>query len=259
MSVVISRDGTRIAYTTTGSGPPLLLVHGTTADHTRWAPVVAGLSARYTVHAIDRRGRGESSDNLPYAFGREIEDISAVLGAIGPDVRVLAHSFGGLPVIEAALRDPAAVAQLLLYEVPISLGPQPVHPVLDRLEALLANGERVEMLRLFFNELVGTTPQALAQLESLPNWPSRIAAAPTVPREMRAADVYVLGPERLAALPMPALLMLGGASGPFFRTSMEILAKALPNSRLLVLDGQGHTAMNGDPALFLRVVLEFLS
>jgi hypothetical protein len=37
---VVSRDGTKIAYWTSGDGPPLVLVHGTTADHTRWAPVL---------------------------------------------------------------------------------------------------------------------------------------------------------------------------------------------------------------------------
>ena len=50
---VVSRDGTEIAYWTSGDGPPLVLVHGTTADHTRWAPVLKYLEPHVTVHTMD--------------------------------------------------------------------------------------------------------------------------------------------------------------------------------------------------------------
>lgn len=55
---VVSRDGTEIAYWTSGDGPPLVLVHGSPADHTRWRPLVPYLERQVRVHAIDRRGRG---------------------------------------------------------------------------------------------------------------------------------------------------------------------------------------------------------
>jgi pimeloyl-ACP methyl ester carboxylesterase len=58
METVASKDGTLIAYRRSGQGPPLVLVHGTTADHTRWQPILPMLEARFTVHAVDRRGRG---------------------------------------------------------------------------------------------------------------------------------------------------------------------------------------------------------
>jgi pimeloyl-ACP methyl ester carboxylesterase len=53
-----SRDGTRIAYLRTGDGPALILVHGTTADHSRWETVLPLLEPHVTVYAMDRRGRG---------------------------------------------------------------------------------------------------------------------------------------------------------------------------------------------------------
>lgn len=62
LSRVVSRDGTEIAWWTTGEGPPLLLVHGTTADHTRWRPLLPHLERHVTVHAMDRRDRGASGD-----------------------------------------------------------------------------------------------------------------------------------------------------------------------------------------------------
>src|SRR5215203_2479450 len=67
---VTSKDGTTIAYWRSGDGPPLVLVHGTTADHSRWTPVMPAFERRFTVCAIDRRGRGGSGDPDDYAIGR---------------------------------------------------------------------------------------------------------------------------------------------------------------------------------------------
>src|SRR4029450_3365696 len=53
-----SRDATQIPYWASGEGPPLMVVHGATADHTRWRPLLPYLEPHATVHALDRRGRG---------------------------------------------------------------------------------------------------------------------------------------------------------------------------------------------------------
>lgn len=81
VSRVRSRDGTEIAVWQTGSGPPLVLVHGTPADHSRWRPLLPYLQPHFTVHAVDRRGRGASTDSPDYALEREFEDVAAVVDA----------------------------------------------------------------------------------------------------------------------------------------------------------------------------------
>ena len=96
---VASRDGTQIAYWTSGSGPPLVLVHGAPADHTRWRPLLPYLEPYVTVHALDRRGRGASGDALEYRLEREYEDVAAVVDAVaasGQPVDVYGHSHGGI-------------------------------------------------------------------------------------------------------------------------------------------------------------------
>jgi len=100
---VVSRDGTSIAVWRTGAGPPLVLVHGAAAEHSRWAPVLPALGERFTVLAIDRRGRGRSGDADDYAIEREYEDVVAVVEWAGEDVDVLGHSYGGICALEAAL------------------------------------------------------------------------------------------------------------------------------------------------------------
>ena len=87
--VVRSRDDTPIAVFSSGEGPPLVLVHGATADHTAFRVVGPMLGTTFTVHAIDRRGRGASGDGVgPYSIEREFEDVAAV-------AETLAASSGG--------------------------------------------------------------------------------------------------------------------------------------------------------------------
>jgi pimeloyl-ACP methyl ester carboxylesterase len=93
---VLSRDGTQIAYWTSGEGPPLVVVHGTPADHTRWRPLLPYLEPQVTVHAMDRRGRGASGDAPDYDLAREYEDVTAVVDAVaaasGAGVDLYGHS-----------------------------------------------------------------------------------------------------------------------------------------------------------------------
>jgi pimeloyl-ACP methyl ester carboxylesterase len=79
---VVSRDGTEIAYWTSGYGPPLVLVHGAPADHTRWRPLLPYLEPHVTVYALDRRGRGAGGDAPRYRLEREYEDVAAVVDAV---------------------------------------------------------------------------------------------------------------------------------------------------------------------------------
>jgi pimeloyl-ACP methyl ester carboxylesterase len=83
MDTVQSKDGTSIAYKRSGTGPALVLVHDTTADHTRWAYVLPMPEQRFTVYTVDRRGRGQSEDSAVYSTEREYEDIAAVVSSSG--------------------------------------------------------------------------------------------------------------------------------------------------------------------------------
>ena len=109
---VTSRDGTQIAYWTSGSGPPLVLVHGAPADHTRWRPLLPYLEPHVTVHALDRRGRGASGDAPAYRLEREYDDVAAVVDAVaaasGQQVDVYGHSHGGIVAFGAATLTPNA-------------------------------------------------------------------------------------------------------------------------------------------------------
>lgn len=259
MTTVLSPDGVQIAYQRSGAGRPLILVHGVAGTAARWAPVIPALAQHTQVYAIDRRGREASGDASTYAFEHEVEDLVALAEAIGEPVDLLGHSYGGLCALEAALHT-SNLRSLLLYEAPIPIPGIPIYPegLIERLEALLAAGDREGTLVTFLREVVRMSADAVRLFQESPAWPARVGAAHTLPREARAHATYRFDAGRFQTLTTPTLLLLGGESPPFFRASTEALAAALPASRTVVLPGQQHAAMDTAPELFVREVLAFL-
>ena len=260
MEIVTSGDGTPIAFERTGSGPPLVLVHGTTADHTRWEPVRPAFDERFTVYAIDRRGRGESGDAAEYALEREAEDVAAVVDSIDEPVTLFAHSYGALCSLEAALRTDN-LWRLVLYEppLPVSDHDPDTEGVLDEMTTLVDDGESEQALVLFFRDIAQVPTTELTALQSAPNWPARVDAAYTAIREERARKGYEFDATRFARVTTPTLLLSGSESALFLRDATDVLNDALPNSRTVVLDGQAHAAMNTAPELVIDEVLSFVS
>jgi pimeloyl-ACP methyl ester carboxylesterase len=254
-----SKDSTPIACQTSGSGPPLVLVHGTTADHSRWVPVLPALAERFTVHALDRRGRGASGDASVYAVEREFEDLAAVVDGLDGPVDLLGHSYGAICSLEAAALT-RNLRRLVLYEPPIPAG-LPITPegTIDRLQALLDAGDKEGVVATFMREVPRVPPEQIARMRSLPAWRARVEAAGTIARELRAHDRYTFRAERFRELKLPVLLLLGGDSPPFFRAALERVQAAIPSARIVILPGQQHVAIDTAPELFAREVLAFLS
>ena len=104
-----SRDGTTIAFTKTGFGPPLIIVDGAFCyrENGPGTELATVLAQQFTVFTYDRRGRGESGDTAPYAVEREIDDLRAVAREAGEAPYVVGISSGGAL---SCRRWPAALA-----------------------------------------------------------------------------------------------------------------------------------------------------
>jgi pimeloyl-ACP methyl ester carboxylesterase len=254
----ISPDGTPIAYWRSGTGPALILVHGTTADHTRWESVLPLLEPHVTVYAMDRRGRGASGDQARHTLLHEAADTAAVVDAVAADtgqpVDLFGHSFGATCAVEAVLRT-THVRRLVIYEPGVAVS---TDEFVDRLAALLAQGRREDVVTTLLHE-AGLTEGQIDRARSLPSWPHRVAAAHTVVREGRAELAYRFEPRRFAAISVPTLLLVGSHSPPEITDESRLLAAAIPDARIETLDGQGHVAMLTAPAQFTTAILTFLS
>lgn len=257
MHLARSKDGTPIAYWVTGAGPPLVLVHGTSTDHTRWGPSLGRLAQHFTVYAMDRRGRGHSGDGPAYAVEREYEDVAAVIQPAGGPVDVLAHSFGAICALGAARMAP--VRRLVLYEPPIPLGVRIAEDhVREKVTAQLAAGDHEGVIMTFLGEVLRVPLGILNAMPSSPAWPALVAAAPTVVREMDVERRVHFEPADFADFTIPTLLLAGTDSPEFLKRATAAVHAALPSSRLRELPGQAHAAMSTAPDLFVREVRAFL-
>lgn len=255
---VTSADGTDLACWRVGTGPPVVVVHGTTASHAAWSRVAKLLEPAFTVYTFDRRGRGASGDGPHYALEREVEDVRAVVSATGAPAHLLGHSFGGMVALEAApvVREAGVLSSLILYE-PITAGEPTPADVIDRLEAAIDAGEHEQALATFLRERTGMTAHDVELARASALWSARVEAAPTIARELRAHAGYRPDWERLAGIDVPTLLLLGSDSGRY-AAGAQALAEALTAVTVCTLEGQGHAAHLTAPRQLVKAVTAFL-
>ena len=265
---VIAPDGVRIACEISGQGPPLVLVHG--AGSARWGFAVLRpqLEDRFTVIAVDRRGRGDSTDGDGYTVEREFEDIAAVVreapnlagdGSGDPDAGpyLFGHSYGGLVSAAGAARI-ACLPRLVLYEPPMG-GVLADEPIIARWEALIAAGDPDTAVREFLHDIGGYKQPEIEEFAASPVWELRKQVAPTIPRELRAEARHELDRAALAALEMPVLMLVGSGSPAWATRSTTAYAEALSDVTVRTLEDQGHGCAVSAPELVAAEVAGFLA
>lgn len=241
MDKVTSNDGTIITYDRLGGGPPVILVSGGSVDRWSNAGLAGILVADFTVFNYDRRGRGESGDTPPYAVQREVEDIDAVIGAAGGPAFLYGTSSGAALALEATAAG-LAVRRLALWEPPYILDPD-ARPPADQVEqytTMLAEGRRGDAAQYFMEKVVRMPPEFVAGARSQPWWAATEALAHTLPYDATIMGDYALPVESAAKVNVPTIVVTGGSSFGFMRETAEALAKALPDGRAAVIEGQEH-------------------
>jgi pimeloyl-ACP methyl ester carboxylesterase len=183
LDTVTSAGGTRVAYWRVGPGPPLLLVDGGACDPMGWCYVVPQLARRFTVYSFAQRGRGKSGDAAPYAGERELEDLAAMLRAIGQPVHLLGHSASGILTLLGA-ECGYHLLSLMLYEpafVAEGAGKWPRTEMLAKMQSLLALGDRREVVRMAIRETLELPESEIIAMAAGPGWEPLLSVPHTVP------------------------------------------------------------------------------
>src|SRR3954468_16164784 len=198
---VETSDGGTIAVWVDGHGPPLVLVHGAISNHTGSAPLIGELGGEVTTFAMDRRGFGASPDGPGYSAEREFTDVAAVVDAVasrtGQPVVLFGHSWGASCALGAAPNLPSLRA-LVLYEPGLGLR----YPAgsINRIEARVEAGDYEGGLIGLLTDVVGLPENEVAGMRAAPNWPERVAYAPTIAREARIEEGWDCQPDRFAGI-----------------------------------------------------------
>jgi pimeloyl-ACP methyl ester carboxylesterase len=238
-----------------GSGPPLVLVHGTNGSLRSFDPVLPHL-AGFEVWTYARRDY-EPSERSAAAktFAAEADDLIAVIECAGGRAYVVGASYGGIVLLHAARRQPHRfIPPLILFEPPLFASGAAASEVLAPFRAHVEAGRLREAYRLFMAD-IAQLPAEL--LDASANTPS--------PEEMRAclSDLEALasdvrGAAQWADISLATVLLEGTETWDPMPLTMNELAAVLPAVTRRSLAGQSHFATHTAPDLFAEVIREEL-
>jgi len=256
MQRIISPAGTTLCYDRYGSGPPLVLVHGSFSDHkTNWEFVKPLFEKQFTVYAIARRGRSETDATDGHSLEDESTDVVALIQSIGEPVFLLGHSYGAHAALAAAARVPDRVRKLVVYEPvwPRILGKES----LSRLEGLAKVGLWDDFAVTFFRDTLFVPVEELDELRATELWHPIIADAKASLGDLRALSSYDFKAERFRELRIPVMLQIGTESLRDLYVT-DALAAVLPIVSIEELQGQAHEGMTTAPKMYAEAVSRFL-
>jgi pimeloyl-ACP methyl ester carboxylesterase len=238
--IVLSKDGTRIGYLSVGSGPSVLVIPGVLSMAADYAAFARALAEHFTVHTIERRGRGESGpQGDDYSIVKECEDVLAVQAKTGASLLV-GHSYGGLVALEVA-RNNRAFHKIAVYEPGVSIDGSMPTKWMPGYEKKLAENKNVDALVEF------TLADAPPRIQKIPSWLMKLLLLVLVScsrqyrqmlgllyqnlREWREIARLDSSYEHYREIAGSVLLMYGGRSDSKAVTlAMERLAVILPHS-----------------------------
>ncbi|WAZ24256.1 alpha/beta fold hydrolase [Streptomyces cinnabarinus] len=252
----VSRDGTSLAYESTGDGPAVVLVSGAMSTGATLAPLAQLLAERrFTVVTYDRRGRGESGDTAPYEVAREVEDLGVLIEAVGGEAALCGVSSGGALALEAAASG-LPVRQVAVYETPFAVhegGRAAWAEYTERLGEALGQGRRGDAVALFLR-LTGLAEEMIQGARQAPMWAGMEAVAPSLAYDAAVMGDCAVPRARLTAIRVPVLAVAGGASPAWMREAAQAVAEAAPQGAYRSLEGQTHMV---EPQVLGPVLAEF--
>jgi pimeloyl-ACP methyl ester carboxylesterase len=261
-------NGVKLFYELTGSGDPLVLVHGSWVDHNHWQFVVPDLTRSFRVLTYDRRGHSLSERPLGQGSRREDEeDLAALMEALDlAPAHVAANSFGASIALGLAARRPDLFRSLIVHEPPlmgIVADDAELRPLMMEFQRRLESG--AEQLRA--GDIEGGTRRFVEEVALGPGmWeqlPEEIRQtfvnnAPTYLDELQVPKWADLDVGARSGFSSPALLTEGDQSPPWFPKIMSKLAGAIDEVERLTFTGAGHVPHQTHPDDYVRAVGEFI-
>ncbi|MEV6526751.1 alpha/beta hydrolase [Longispora sp. NPDC051575] len=212
-------------YTEVGdpTAPPVVLLHGTPANSTRWTDIAAALADGYRVIAVDQRGHGRSGHTPTYSFESYRRDVLDFADALGLDrFALVGHSMGGTVACLFAEHHSDRLTALVLVDSPPPREPGDWDP----------------------------GPRPTGDLDY--DW----NVLPAIFAQLNKPD-----PAWWAELPriaVPTLLVSGGSTSPVPPEWNVDLVSLVPGARLVTIEGAGHQVHTNRPTEFLAAVRPFL-
>lgn len=257
MPTTTSADGTVIAYDIQGAGPVLIYITGALCHRTMREVVRDGavFADRFTVVTYDRRGRGDSGETGEWSLARELEDIEALVRAVGGHARLYGHSSGAVLAAHTAARLGDSVDAIALYDASWAADDDEARDyaaLVEEVDGLLRDDRRPAAIRRFLLGIGMPKPFALL-LPLLPGWATMKRLAPTLRYDM-ALTASPPPLETIGRIHAPLRVMVGQRSPRELHRVAHAIA-AVHRMTPTVVAGQDHLVA---PKVVLPILAEAL-
>jgi len=267
----ITVNDVSLTYLERGSGPLVILIHGSVSDYREWEKQLGPLAQHYQVVAYSRRFHwpnarpGKDADASVASVDRQVDDLAALVKSLGSTpAHIIGHSFGGAVALNFALRYPALVRTLVLVEPAVSsvLGDKPENSeatkegqaIRAKMKEAFDSGDAQRIVRTYAEHVA----------------PGEFERATTAVREMLIANVQAFQLDFTSPRPVltcddaqrvsaPVLVVSGDRSPLGLQRIAAAAAKCIPKARLITISGATHWVQHDHPEEFNAAVLSFLA
>lgn len=250
-------NGVAIAWSETGEGPPLLLIHGLGYARWGWEPLLPLFAAHVRVIDFDNRGIGESDvPPGPYSAQQMMADAIAVLDAADVSrAHVVGTSLGGMIAQELAAAHSDRIDRLVLMST-TSGGPAayPMPQVTVDLLSRAATMDPVEALRAFVENALGDEPDPAIVERILVHRTSHLQDPAGWQSQAVAGTTFELGDKDIRA---PTLVLHGTEDRVVDVRNAQVLGAQISGAEVITMVG-GHLMFWEDPGHVAGLIIDFL-
>jgi pimeloyl-ACP methyl ester carboxylesterase len=248
---VTSADGTDVRAYDEGHGPAVVMLGPGLDDGTRGKKIAAILATRFRVVRLHRRQyrldlKADPKLGSPSSIAQEVDDVLAVVRAVGQPVVLYGHSDGAVVALEALAASPSSFAGAVIYEPPAVIGPPLAGEggeVLKQARAALAAGRPGTAMAIFLRDVV-----------ELPRWAAWLAGMFTalIPKYRRlvpgqidtleALDQIGVRLDTYAQINVPTVLLGGDRSPAHLGERLDAIERVMPHTERVVMHKRDHAA-----------------
>lgn len=248
-------NGIELYYEVHGEGPDLVLAHGGGGSHLSWWQQVPELSRSYRCITFDHRGFGFSRD-LPDSGGPSnfVEDLRQLLDHVGSKRAALAgQSMGGWTVLGFATAFPERASALVLCDTTAGMDDPEVHREQAALREMTKGGLAQILTRAYASDFPQREPARCFLYRQISTLNTHVPSnlLPALMSMKHSVDTIV-------QKRVPTLLIVGEEDALAPPKVMEVMARRIPQSRLIRVPGAGHSAYFEKPEEFNRILGGFL-
>lgn len=251
---------TRLYYEDTGSGTPVLFIHGMCGHANVWDDQVRRLSPSFRCIAYDRRGHTRSAPvgDVVRTVGLHADDAAALIETLGIASCLVVGSSGGARIgVDLARRYPELLRGAVLSEPPLlALSPEAapsfIREVQPRLEAAITRGGPEAAVDAFFGYVCPGLWTAIDEERRQTYRANHVELFGDL-----QMPPYLITSEDLERIRVPCRMIVGTKTLPIFRQITTLLSSAIPGADLVQIPDSGHVTYAENPGAFAAAVREF--